>query len=283
MSEINNLVYFLNSVKDDLPFEDEEDFRKKICRDKEFKVKVQKLVYLSKYFGWDNPFIFTLAERGPYSVELKQAYSMPDLFDNIAEKIDGFELSTILDFIKDKNLLFIEASATILYQFKEDICEEECVTSIHALKNYISPDIIRDAYNSIGNFRLYNNDLLTEAEIDTIKIHVNTKIKELTEYFEKFEPCTNEIIVNGSMDYMRIALRESNLNLKDTFDLLMFIQRYLTLIEQLYLLITSNEEFIYMDLDYLEEIFDQFQDFVSEEHHIIKRIDDDDFDERLFY
>ena len=38
-----------------------------------------------------------------------------------------------------------------------------------------------------------------------------------------------------------------------------------------------------MDLGYLEEIFDQFQEFVSNEHHIIKRIDDDDFDENLFY
>ena len=34
---------------------------------------------------------------------------------------------------------------------------------------------------------------------------------------------------------------------------------------------------------YLEEIFDQFQEFVSTELHIIKRIDDNDFDENLFY
>ena len=41
--------------------------------------------------------------------------------------------------------------------------------------------------------------------------------------------------------------------------------------------------FIELNLDYLEELFDQFQDFVSEELNIIKRIDDNDFDDTLFY
>ncbi len=109
---------------------------------------------------------------------------MPNLFDNASEKIEGFDLSAIRDFTTNKNLLFIEASATILYEFKDNISENDCITSIHTLKNHITSKIISEAY---------------------------------------------------------------------------------------------------MDLDYLEEIFNQFQDFVSKEHNIIKRIDDDDFDETLFY
>jgi uncharacterized protein YwgA len=283
MSEINNLVYFLNSIKDLLPFEDKNDFAKKINENKDFRIKVQKLVYLSKFFGWDNPFIFTLAERGPYSVELKQAYSMDNLFENLPEKINGFDLSAIRNFIKNQNLLFIEASATILYQSNDEISEEDCITSIHSLKQHISPDIISDAYKSIGNFQLYNKTILHTDEINNLKNQINIRIKKLTDDFEKFEPYTNQIMVTGTMDYMRIALRESDLNLNDTYDLIMFIDRYLDIIEQLFNQITSEEEFIYMDLGHLEEIFNQFQDFVSEEHPIIKRIDDNDFDEKLFY
>lgn len=283
MSEINNLVYFLNSIKDLLPFEDKNDFAKKINENKDFRIKVQKLVYLSKFFGWDNPFIFTLAERGPYSVELKQAYSMDNLFENLPEKINGFDLSAIRNFIKNQNLLFIEASATILYQSNDEISEEDCITSIHSLKQHISPDIISDAYKSIRNFQLYNKTILHTDEINNLKNQINIRIKKLTDDFEKFEPYTNQIMVTGTMDYMRIALRESDLNLNDTYDLIMFIDRYLDIIEQLFNQITSEKEFIYMDLGHLEEIFNQFQDFVSEEHHIIKRIDDNDFDEKLFY
>ena len=61
MSETNNLVYFLNSTKDILGFTDENDFKRKVKEDNDFKVKVQKLVYLSKFFGWNNPYIFTMA------------------------------------------------------------------------------------------------------------------------------------------------------------------------------------------------------------------------------
>ncbi len=56
MSETNNLVYFLNSMKDILPFKDEKDFKEKNT-DKDFRIKVQKLVYLSKYFGWNNLYL----------------------------------------------------------------------------------------------------------------------------------------------------------------------------------------------------------------------------------
>ena len=102
MNDINNLVYFLNSIKNALPFEDENDFRKKINENREFRIKVQKLVYLSKFFGWNNPYIFTLAQRGPYSVELKHFYTMDNLFDNLPKKIDGINYlcSLILSIIK---------------------------------------------------------------------------------------------------------------------------------------------------------------------------------------
>ena len=96
-----------------------------------------------------------------------------------------------------------------------------------------------------------------------MKNDINTKIKEITNYFGQFKSYTNKIIVLGTIDYMKLSLRESNLNSDDEYVLLIFIQRYLNLIENIQNNISSEEEFIYMDLDYLEEIFDQFQEFVS--------------------
>lgn len=284
MSEINNLVYFLNSVKDTLPFKDENDFMEKIQKDKDFRIRVQKLVYLSKFFGWENPYIFTLAPRGPYSVELKQAYVENNILERFPEEINDFKIGSFIEFVHDKNLLFLEAATTILYQFDEKTDEDKFISSIESLKRHIPPNIIRNAYGSIKNFKLHKNyPAVNSAIVNRMENEVMTKIKDLTMYYENFEVSSNRIIVLGSMDYMRIALRESDLDLKDAFNLLMFIKRYLTLIDELSMRITSDDDLTYSDLSGLEEIFDQFQDFVSEEHHIIKRIDDDEFDETLCY
>ena len=119
---------------------------------------------------------------------------------------------------------------------------------------------------------------ITQEKVNGME--AEAKINDLTERFMEFEPSTNRIIVTGSMDYMRIALRESDLDCENEFELLQLISRYLKIIEELSHEVESDEEFTYMDLDDLEKLFDQFQDFVSE-NHIIKRMNDDDFDESL--
>lgn len=286
MAEINNLVYFLNSIKDILPFKDEADFRKKIKENKEFRIKVQKLVYLSKFFGWNNPYIFTLAERGPYSVELKQDYLNENLFDNVPERIIEFNKNTLTEFSSNKTLLYFEASATLLYAVGKkikELSEEECVLLIQSLKQHIPHDIIVDAYHNIKSFKIFVMDsFISKKDVENLEYAVINDMNYLDEYFERYETSNNQIIVQGTIDYMRIALRESNLNLNEKYKLLMFINRYLTIIKRISIEITPDE-FIDLNLDNLEEIFDQFQEYVSEELKIIKKIDDDDFDETLFY
>lgn len=50
MNDINKLAYFLNSMKDALSFKDKTDFKRKIYENKQFEIKIQKLVYLSKFW-----------------------------------------------------------------------------------------------------------------------------------------------------------------------------------------------------------------------------------------
>ena len=163
-------------------------------------------------------------------------------------------MPTLREFIVNKNVYFLEANATILYKSKDQLSEDEYIyiSYIHSLKNYIPINIIHEASNSIKNFKISkNNSIIALDEIDNMKNNVNAKIKKLSNLFEKYEPYTNQIIVLGTMNYMRIALREANTDLMDTFELIIFIQRYLSLIEELlYDSITSEEEFTYMDLDY---------------------------------
>lgn len=286
MSKINELEYFLNCVKDTLPFEDGADFKKKIRENKEFRIKVQKLVFISKFFGWENPYVFTLAERGPYSVELKQDYLKQDIFEGIPEKIDGLNKTRITEFFKGKSLLFYEAAATILYKlgpYSLKIDEDACISLISSLKQHIPRDIIKDAYVSIKDFGLCKRDIeCSKEKIDKMEFEAISKIKDLTTCFEEYEGSNNKIIVLGSIDYMRIALRESDLNLRDKYELLLFIRRYLSIVEKLSLEVRPDQ-LINLNLDDLEELFDQFQDYVSGELNIIKRIDDDEFDESLCY
>lgn len=118
--------------------------------------------------------------------------------------------------------------------------------------------------------------------VDNLEYEINIEFEELTRCYEKYESSRNQTIVLGSIDYMRIALRESNLNLDDKYNLLIFIKRYYEIIREIKDNITPND-FMNLNLDDLEELFDQFQEFASEELKIIKRIDDDEFDESLCY
>ena len=49
MNRKQNLKSFLYQIKDTLPFEDAKDFQEKIINEKEFRIKIQKLAYLSKF------------------------------------------------------------------------------------------------------------------------------------------------------------------------------------------------------------------------------------------
>ena len=60
MSKKEELLYFLNSLKEPLSFKNPEDLKNKIETNKEFRIKIQKLVYISKLFGWENNYHFNL-------------------------------------------------------------------------------------------------------------------------------------------------------------------------------------------------------------------------------
>ena len=63
-------------------------------------------------------------------------------------------------------------------------------------------------------------------------------------------------------------------------DLLEFINFYISKLEEI---MRNLKGFEYLNLDIIEELFDQFQDYVSKELEIIPRVDDDNFNYKDYY
>lgn len=285
MNEISNFVYFLNSIKKILPFDDEDDFIKQINENKNFRIKVQKLVYLSKFFGWDNQYIFTLNVHGPYSFNLAENYNDNNLFNENAVEITDFSQDSFIDFVKEKSNDFLEATSTILYVFKnkkDSFTKKNCISLLNDLKPNISDEIKINAYDEIKKLNLLSgfNNLISAREANTIKSKLNKSIIKIQGIVEPLEICRNHTLILGSLEYMVVVMKIEHLEYCYKKDLLQFIGLYVSKAEDI---MDNLENFINLDLTILEELFNQFQDYVSVELNIIPRVDDDDFNYAEYY
>lgn len=290
MNEINNLAYFLDSVKEAIPFTDKKDFEKKISQSKEFRVRIQKLVYLSKFFGWDNTFIFTLHQHGPYSVNLAIAYNENNFFNEKPEIIKDLDLETFLKFIYAKNIEFLETSSTLIYYFKDKIemfDEKNSIKILKKLKPHLSENIIVNAYaeitkfNILTNFKNATDKHLTLNKLELQKNKLNKDLVELIDITESNEMSRNRVILSGSLEYMRVVLRIENLENIAKKDLLDFIRVYLTAVEEI---INKNDGHLEdKNIEMPEKLFNQFENYVSKELDIIPKMDEEQFHYANYY
>lgn len=118
----------------------------------------------------------------------------------------------------------------------------------------------------------------------TISEDINTKIRKNVQLFEHFDINYNRVFILGSLDYLRIVLREEKLNKYLKNELYQSITQYIEDIEKIYSL--SNQDnvvFENMSLNNLIEHFDRLQNYISQDLDVLPRLDDDDFDDSLFY
>lgn len=285
MNETNNLVYFLNSIKDLLPFEDEQDFINKIKENKDFRIKVQKLVYLSKYFGWKNSYIFTLNVNGPYSINLADNYNNKNLLNIHSIEIPTLNIDAFINFIKDKPIDFLEVVATILYVFKNkkaSFNKENSISALNELKPHINDEIKVKAYDEIIKLDLINKitNKYSLGEINTLKTSLKLKINKIQDQVEPLETCRNNTLILGSLEYMNVVMRIEQIEIDYKKDLMEFIDYYVNKLESILLSLNS---LLTVDLTLFEDLFDQFQDYVSNELKIIPRVDDENFDYADYY
>jgi uncharacterized protein YwgA len=286
MTQINELAYFLNSVKDTLPFKDEKDFRKKIDESKDFRIRVQKLVYLSKFFGWENNYHFNFHENGPYSCELSKDYKKLNVdLSSISSEI-RLKINSLKAFMKNQPNDFLEATSTILYYINkinpENINENNILDTLTYLKPHIHKIIILESYRKIKEYNLIDYEFLNNEPTDLSKEIVFDKLDGLISIFENYEVCSNQMLFLGSLDYFRLALKRENLDKQRKDELLKVIFDYGEYIENYYFTNQMRaDNFPYYDLTPIEEKFDSLQDYISD-LGILPRLYDEDVDLNIF-
>ena len=282
MSTIGHFVYFINLVKDSLSFRDSEDFRNKIRNDFTFRLKVQKFVYISKYFGWNHSYKYILYIRGPYSSALADEYYNDDILKYSPLKIDGFDLNSFNDFIKGKSILYLESSSTILYYMgiEENFTRRDAIEKLNKIKPYINSEIVATAYDDIIRLNFFKNNnpyeiTVINENLNDIKEILLNQIMGYVDYFADFGECNNSLIVSGSLDYLSMVLEHETLDLEMENDLLELLSNYVLDVKKIYDWCDGNPKvFEYMNLNSLENKFNRIQDYISQELGIFPRLSD---------
>ncbi len=278
-------------MKDELDFNDAEDFKSKVhLKDNlEFRIKIQKFVFLAKYFGWKNTYSYNMYHHGPYSPVLSDDYHSSEVFDNTPLQIEDFNLDSFKKFVANKSTDYLEAASTILYYkgFKSDFTVNNAINELNRIKPHISTDIVKNAYSDVKDFKSPAEHIsanLSKSVLEHAKTNLNNKINEDIKLFEYFEVNYNRVFILGSLDYLRIVLREEKLNKYLKNDLFKAISQYIRDIEKIYSLCDKDEDvFENMSLNNLINHFDRLQNYISQDLDVIPRLDDDDFDDSLFY
>ena len=289
MNDINYLVYFLNSMKEELEFEDPEDFKSKVESNLNFKIRIQKFVFLAKYFGWNNSYSYNLYRHGPYSPVLTEDYYSNDLFEYTPLEISDLDFDSLKSFIRGKSKDYLESATTILLykKFLGNISLDSAIEKLGEIKPHISSQIVEESYHDVKDFKLSGKAIsrkINSVVLNDIKNNMNMKIIKNIRLFENFEINYNRVFVLGSLDYLRIVLREEKLNNYMKNDLFNLISQYIQDVEKIYSSCNEdNDVFENMNLSSLEEFFDRLQNYISHDLEVLPRLDDDDFDESLFY
>ncbi len=289
MNNKNYLVYFLNSMKEELEFEDPEDFKSKVESNLNFKIRIQKFVFLAKYFGWNNSYSYNLYRHGPYSPVLTEDYYSNDLFDYTPLEISDLDFNSLKSFIRGKSIEYLESATTILLykNFNGNISLDSAIEKLGEIKSHISSQIVEESYHDVRDFKLSSKSVprrINRVVLNDVKNNLNKKIIKNIRLFENFEINYNQVFILGSLDYLRIVLREEELNNYMKNDLFNLILQYIQDVEKIYSSCNEdNDVFENMNLSSLEEFFDRLQNYISHDLEVLPRLDDDDFDESLFY
>ena len=287
MSTIGHLLYFINLVKDSLSFSDTEDFAAKIRNDFNFRLKVQKFVYIAKYFGWNHSYKYSLYIRGPYSSALADEYYNEEILMYSPLEIDGFDSDSFNEFVEGKSIHYLESASTILYYMvsEKNFTRDDAINKLHVIKSYIDSEIVCNAYDDIIGLNFFrNNDIyeitVIDDNLDDLKEILLNQINGYVDYFSDFGECNNSLIVSGSLDYLSIVLENETLDLEMKKDLLEILSNYVLDVKKIYDLCDGNSQvFEYMNLNSLENKFNRIQDYIRQELGISQSLADFEFEE----
>ena len=270
MEDRAKLVYFLNTVKEELAFENPIDFKNKIENDFHFRFKVQKFVFLAKYFGWENNYKFALYPRGHYSGALAKDY-YSNVFNNCSLNEDKFKKDSFKRFIEDKSEYDLEAASTILYykNFYKNFSLNDAINTLNDIKPHINASIVEKSYFEVNDFPIIENSMqysLSNYSLENTKRELSGKIIGLEQSFGSFKESSNLDFIINSLNYLQFVLYNESFDIAIEHDLLEFISKYVADIEKLYSFSLNAENLFYrMNIDFLKGSFRQLQNYFNQE------------------
>lgn len=289
MEDRAKLIYFIYSVKDELGFENQMDFENKIENNFNFRFKVQKFVFLSKYFGWNNHYKFTLYPRGPYSSVLAEDYHS-NAFIHVKSNAIDFEMDSFKEFVEGKSEYDLEATSTILFykSFSEDFSLNDAIAALKEIKPHIDQRIVEKAYFDTSNMAAVENLIspgISSNLLEDIKSDILHKTIKLISIFEKFEMSYNSKYLVLSLNYLKNVLMKETLDSNLKNDLLESISKHISKIDEIHTLCNLNEDILKdMNLNHIKESFNRLENYIGCELDITPRFNEsEEFDIRKIY
>jgi uncharacterized protein YwgA len=128
------------------------------------RLKTQKYVFLSQFFGWEHGYSYNLYIRGPYSKELADDYYRVETEYEIVpfpEIAPAFYENSFIALVKDKGEEWLESATTLMsiyrYNVKPSLEREAAAFALmrtKELKSNIHPQIIHKAYQDLAHISL---------------------------------------------------------------------------------------------------------------------------------
>ena len=166
---------------------------------------------------------------------------------------------------------------------KDDSYLDLSTKELKSTKPSIPSKMLEGTFYDVGRLKPSENiisNTIETAYLEDVKNNLNKKIISKIKLFENLKISYNRIFILGSLDYLRIVLREEKLNNPMKNNLFNQISEYIQDIEKICSICNGNNNiFENMNLSILEESFNRIQDHISQDFNILPRLDDDEFDE----
>ena len=129
------------------------------------RLKLQKYVFITIFFGFNHDYHYDLYVRGPYSTDLADDY-----YDIYRKGIDSdnsieMDMDSFSSLIKDKHIDWIESAATMLslynsckskYNNSNNFDSEGLIKGTNRIKHRISINTIKNVYFDLREYDLFN-------------------------------------------------------------------------------------------------------------------------------
>jgi uncharacterized protein YwgA len=159
MTELGELSSFIEFLKDELGF----NF---YVHSFSHRFKLQKYVFLAKFFGWNNNYSYNVYLRGPYSKGLADDYYKIENGELAPLVIlTTFDTTSFLHLIDGKEDFWLESAATIIsimsnyrrYYHGEEL-KKKVLERVMDLKDHIPNELIEEAFLDLSNAGILPNN-----------------------------------------------------------------------------------------------------------------------------